>query len=1116
MKVMSATRLLHLVLGHLLFLRWCEAGRVSFRLQRPPQPQESRWSLTEILTKATPPANLEEGRLEVERVEEEAQQGLVDPGGGNVRTRTHVHERHDVKSLPQFVVFSSMAGKNVRDPVTGRHRKPWTVTPAHDPSSSPPEDPCGEEEEEEVEEGRIRDKDKTREVLASPSVAHPAVQHADNGVSVSAEDTLHHKEITSSRGGRRRGGGEGGGGFSSKRLSMTPRLMPSQSASSPGTFVRVPADWEYLYRPFDPQEEESEAFEVAEDEGAEDEEPHILQKGKVPPEGVDSEGEEASSSEKTNQRGVLFLRIIPDDDSERSGRIKVKLRKAFQVSAEDENAEIEQDLGSIISVQLTGKEDREVTGGESRGTTTGGRETVGNIEEAEETDESKHGGDPLEASSSGERRSLRGDLLQRRTGEASEGETHRTTNDEEVEGRTAESLVDDEARRTPSVASEERSHKDAGYQYHYQDPAKGTYEFGYDTGTSRRHEERRPDGAVIGSYSWTDALGQLHVTNYVADALGYRVVRPGQQIAIHVTTPDPVEAPLNGSSSSPVGEFPGSPDDLLPAPTIPDKFPPSPPATGRPPIAHPLPGSSVSNGQGSWILVGSTPSTVPRPPPGKPQRPMRPLPPFISPFLPRPPQGQKPGHPTSIQDIIGNSPDPLKPFPEGGGFPLIPVPIPPVRPVLGVHGTLHGPNSTHLTEILGGGKLTQISPASGHRPDTPRPPPYYPWLPGQWIGSGQHQTGSPGSSSEKPSAPGGPFQSWGPFPQHPLVDLEKYPVLGLVQVLNNLGLGTRATTSSENQQQSKNHTEDTTTNSPPITGGVSSPKPSFRPWLGNTFKVPPPPPPPPGGWPTRRPFRPKPIPPPLRPLRPRPRPQPLRPIVPQHGGSIRPQNIPAKRPSVSLDYAFLESEDPEVDFEDPGTEEEQPGAEETSDGAGTGLTSIQQVFQGLMEDFSNPKRNKNPSTNKPPEDLQSPKPSTSLTRRPVPGQEPSRDQSGSGKPPQSPQLGILDKLFSNPFSGLPGGSGVNVRRPAWSYFSTEAPSPTPSRRPNTSSTTNRTTTTTTSSTTTTTTTTTPSTTTTTSTRPSKYPNTQSFLSALLDAFYNQPKVKSTARPDTLQ
>ena len=63
-------------------------------------------------------------------------------------------------------------------------------------------------------------------------------------------------------------------------------------------------------------------------------------------------------------------------------------------------------------------------------------------------------------------------------------------------------------------------------QYHIQTDEGDERFFKYQTwGGQFRKESRLEDGAVVGSYGWVDANNVLRVTDYVADAKGYRIVR---------------------------------------------------------------------------------------------------------------------------------------------------------------------------------------------------------------------------------------------------------------------------------------------------------------------------------------------------------------------------------------------------------------------------------------------------------------------------------------------------------------------------------------------------------------------------------------------------------------
>ncbi|XP_076315694.1 adult-specific rigid cuticular protein 11.9-like isoform X1 [Tachypleus tridentatus] len=62
-------------------------------------------------------------------------------------------------------------------------------------------------------------------------------------------------------------------------------------------------------------------------------------------------------------------------------------------------------------------------------------------------------------------------------------------------------------------------------QYHSQTD-RGTYNFGYDTGSfgahSFHHEERDDNGIVRGRYGYTDPYGKLRIVQYEAGPFGYR------------------------------------------------------------------------------------------------------------------------------------------------------------------------------------------------------------------------------------------------------------------------------------------------------------------------------------------------------------------------------------------------------------------------------------------------------------------------------------------------------------------------------------------------------------------------------------------------------------------
>ena len=59
-------------------------------------------------------------------------------------------------------------------------------------------------------------------------------------------------------------------------------------------------------------------------------------------------------------------------------------------------------------------------------------------------------------------------------------------------------------------------------QYHAQDDL-GQYNYGYSNADSAKVETKSADGVVRGSYSYIDANGLLQRTEYISDALGFRV-----------------------------------------------------------------------------------------------------------------------------------------------------------------------------------------------------------------------------------------------------------------------------------------------------------------------------------------------------------------------------------------------------------------------------------------------------------------------------------------------------------------------------------------------------------------------------------------------------------------
>ena len=68
-------------------------------------------------------------------------------------------------------------------------------------------------------------------------------------------------------------------------------------------------------------------------------------------------------------------------------------------------------------------------------------------------------------------------------------------------------------------------------QYHAQDEV-GQYNYGYATADSSKSEVRTADGIVQGTYSYVDANGILQTTNYISDALGFRVAATNLPVAV--------------------------------------------------------------------------------------------------------------------------------------------------------------------------------------------------------------------------------------------------------------------------------------------------------------------------------------------------------------------------------------------------------------------------------------------------------------------------------------------------------------------------------------------------------------------------------------------------------
>lgn len=67
-------------------------------------------------------------------------------------------------------------------------------------------------------------------------------------------------------------------------------------------------------------------------------------------------------------------------------------------------------------------------------------------------------------------------------------------------------------------------------QFHAQDEV-GQYNYGYSNQDSAKSEVKTADGVVRGSYSYVDANGVIQTTNYISDALGFRVAATNLPVA---------------------------------------------------------------------------------------------------------------------------------------------------------------------------------------------------------------------------------------------------------------------------------------------------------------------------------------------------------------------------------------------------------------------------------------------------------------------------------------------------------------------------------------------------------------------------------------------------------
>ena len=83
-------------------------------------------------------------------------------------------------------------------------------------------------------------------------------------------------------------------------------------------------------------------------------------------------------------------------------------------------------------------------------------------------------------------------------------------------------------------------------QFHAQDEV-GQYNYGYSNQDSAKSEVKTADGVVRGSYSYVDANGVIQTTNYISDALGFRVAATNLPVA-------PVAEPIAVVAEAPAAE----------------------------------------------------------------------------------------------------------------------------------------------------------------------------------------------------------------------------------------------------------------------------------------------------------------------------------------------------------------------------------------------------------------------------------------------------------------------------------------------------------------------------------------------------------------------------------
>lgn len=89
-------------------------------------------------------------------------------------------------------------------------------------------------------------------------------------------------------------------------------------------------------------------------------------------------------------------------------------------------------------------------------------------------------------------------------------------------------------------------------QFHAQDEFANV-NYGYSNVNSQKHEVGNAYGGVVGSYSYVDANGQVQKTEYIADALGFRVKATNLPVAPEFNPEDlPVAPVFDGVAPAPV------------------------------------------------------------------------------------------------------------------------------------------------------------------------------------------------------------------------------------------------------------------------------------------------------------------------------------------------------------------------------------------------------------------------------------------------------------------------------------------------------------------------------------------------------------------------------------